>query len=65
MKVKQNSDKEFAKSIREQLKANNGYCPCSIEKTQDTKCMCKEFREMIARCETGYCHCGLYLTEQD
>jgi ferredoxin-thioredoxin reductase catalytic subunit len=36
------------------IKENGGYCPCSIEKTDDTKCMCKEFRE------TGVCHCGLY-----
>ena len=39
------------------IKDNNGYCICSIEKTPDTKCMCKEFREQT---ETGICHCGLY-----
>ena len=27
-----------------------------IEKNEDTKCMCKEFREMAS----GTCHCGLY-----
>ena len=36
---------------------NNGYCICSIEKTPDTKCMCKEFREQV---KSGVCHCGLY-----
>ena len=25
------------------VKANDGYCPCAIEKTPDTKCMCKDF----------------------
>jgi len=65
MKVKQNPDKEYAKSIREQLKANNGYCPCVLEKTPDSKCMCKEFRDMIDRGETGTCHCGLYIAEED
>ena len=34
----------------------NGFCPCSLEKNEDTKCMCKEFREMAS----GTCHCGLY-----
>lgn len=33
------------------------YCPCSILKNADTKCMCKEFREM----DEGMCHCGLYI----
>ncbi|MBR2031197.1 MAG: hypothetical protein IKA04_03190 [Alistipes sp.] len=65
MKVKQNPDKEYVKSIREQLKANNGYCPCVLEKTPDSKCMCKEFRDMIDRGETGTCHCGLYIAEED
>ncbi len=65
MKVKQNPDKEYVKSIRERLKANNGYCPCVLEKTPDSKCMCKEFRDMIVRGETGTCHCGLYITEED
>ena len=42
------------------LKENGGYCPCRIVRNEDTKCMCKEFREAI---ETGIacvCHCGLY-----
>ena len=37
--------------------ANGGYCPCAIEKTPDTKCICKEFREQE---EPGFCHCGRY-----
>lgn len=36
---------------------NDGYCPCAVTKTDDTKCMCKEFRE---RMSDGPCHCGLY-----
>lgn len=65
MSVKQNPDKEFVKSIKEQLKANNGHCPCAIEKTQDTKCMCKEFRKMMADGVLGACHCGLYIIDND
>lgn len=44
-------------SVAELVKANSGYCPCAIDKTPDTKCMCKEFRECPA---PGLCHCGLY-----
>lgn len=59
--VKQNPDKEFAKELRAAIKKNNGYCPCKTAKTPDTKCMCKEFREMIEQGEEGCCHCGLYM----
>ena len=32
-----------------------------IVRSEDTKCMCKEFREM----EEGTCHCGLYIKIKD
>lgn len=56
MNIRLNEDKEHIKLIRENLKKNNGYCPCSLVKSEDTKCMCKEFRDM----EHGWCHCHLY-----
>lgn len=62
-KVKTNSDKELVKEIRNKLKENDGYCPCRISKTEDTKCICKEFRDAISRGEKGICHCGLYVIE--
>ena len=49
-------DPELVAEIKSQLKDNNGYCPCRLSKTPDTKCMCKEFREQ----DIGICHCGLY-----
>ena len=45
--------------IKKRIKDNGGHCPCQIEKTKDTKCMCKSFKEQ----ESGYCHCGLYYKE--
>lgn len=63
MKVKTNPDKEFVKEIKNKLKENGGYCPCRLTKSKDTKCMCKEFRDMIANGEAGMCHCGLYINE--
>lgn len=44
-------------SIGDLVKANNGYCPCAVIKNEDTKCICKEFREQT---EPGLCHCGRY-----
>lgn len=63
MRVTTNPDKEFVKEIKDKLKQNGGYCPCRISKTPETKCRCKEFREMIERGETGMCHCGLFIIE--
>lgn len=57
--IKVTQDKELENTIRKALKDNDGYCPCRVQKTEDTKCMCKEFREQIS----GECHCGLYYKE--
>lgn len=62
MKISLNPDKDFVKEMRDALKDNSGYCPCRIEKTKDTKCMCREFVESN---ESGYCHCGLYYKNVD
>ena len=48
---------EVNPGIRENVMANNGYCPCAIFQTPDTKCMCKDFREQN---EPGLCHCGRF-----
>ena len=39
------------------VKENEGYCPCAIEKNNDTKCPCKEFREG----KQGICQCGVFI----
>ena len=44
-------------SVGDLVKANNGYCPCAVIKNEDTKCICKEFREQT---EPGLCNCGRY-----
>ncbi len=57
MLIKENPDKEYVKEVRKQLKENDGYCPCKLKRTPDTKCMCKDFREQ----NEGTCLCGLYI----
>lgn len=65
MAVRLNEDKEVVAMIREGLKKKDGYCPCRLEKTEDNKCMCKEFRDQIADPDfEGYCHCMLYYKEK-
>ena len=61
MKIKLNPDQTVVDMIREGLKRTGGYCPCRLERTEENKCMCKEFREQIEDPEfEGYCHCMLY-----
>lgn len=60
-KIILNSDKELVTEIKRELKDNDGYCPCALTKTADTKCMCKTFRET----DEGMCHCGLYIKIKD
>ena len=64
-KITLNPDENIVKTIKEGLKAKDGYCPCRLEKTEDNKCMCKEFKEQIADPNfEGYCHCMLYYKEK-
>lgn len=61
MEIRFNDNEKIVNAIREGLKKKDGHCPCRIEMTEDTMCMCKEFREQIADPEfEGYCHCMLY-----
>ena len=55
--VRPNPDKDTFISVSDAVRANNNYCCCAIEKTPDTMCMCKEFREQQ---EGGFCHCGRF-----
>ena len=66
MAVRLYEDKEIVERIKEGLKKMGGYCPCRIPKTEEFKCICKEFREQIADPDfEGYCHCMLYYKSKD
>ena len=59
--VKLNPDKKVVEAVKEGLKQTGGYCPCRRERTEDYKCICREFREQIADPGfEGFCHCMLY-----
>lgn len=57
MALKLNPNKEIVQQIIEEIKLHNGYCPCVIKQTEDTKCKCKEARE------NDNCVCGLFIKE--
>ena len=65
MKISLNPDQEFVAEIRRQLRENNGYCPCQLQKTKDTKCKCLEFRTQLENGIEGPCHCGLWVAEKE
>jgi len=56
-KIIQNPDFVHRKEVEEAIKENDGYCCCTLDKSEDTKCICKDFREQNY---TGFCHCGRY-----
>jgi len=49
--------REIDPSVKALVIQNDGYCPCAIAHVSETKCMCKEFRELD---EPGICHCGRF-----
>ena len=52
-----NPNEEDYNEITEAVKLNDNYCPCLSYKNDDTKCMCKDFRDSK---DTGFCHCGRF-----
>jgi hypothetical protein len=52
---------EINPDFKAAVDANDGYCPCMIDKTPDTKCPCKDFREQTE----GQCFCGRYEKVKD
>ena len=61
MKIRLNENAEVVATVKEGLKRTGGYCPCVRERSEDTKCMCREFKEQINDPSfEGYCHCMLY-----
>lgn len=62
LKIIKNPDIETYENVTKAVKDNNGYCPCELIQNEDTKCMCKAFREQT---EPGKCHCGRFVKEID
>ena len=60
--IKFNPDKEIVDMVIEGLKKSGGYSPCRLERTEENKCICEEFRRQIKDPDfVGFCHCRLYL----
>ncbi len=56
-KINKNPNEQEFAEISEAVAENDGYCPCLLNKDENTKCMCKDFRDSE---EVDFCHCGRY-----
>ena len=66
MKIRLTEDTELVASIREGLARTGGYCPCRIERSEENRCICQEFRDQIADPDfEGFCHCLLYYKQKE
>lgn len=66
MKITLNPDATVVASIKEGLKKTGGYCPCRLQRTEENKCICQEFREQMNDPDfEGFCHCMLYYKSKE
>jgi len=59
--IRLNDDQSVVNTIREGLKRTGGYCPCRLQRIEENKCICDEFKGQMADPDfEGFCHCMLY-----
>ena len=58
LKIKKNPNTKIYLQITKKVKENHNYCPCSLIKSPETICPCKEFRGQDYE---GECHCGRFV----
>ena len=58
MTISINTDKKQREHVQSLIKANDGYCICSLKKDEKHRCgPCPDFVESD---DEGWCHCHLY-----
>lgn len=58
LKIIPNPDTIKYITMTKAVEDNFGYCPCMIDQTRNSKCICKDFREQETE---GECHCGRFV----
>lgn len=59
-KIVLSDDIELVAEVNRQLQETRGFCPCALEWTDDVRCICKAFKESLAKEEETECNCGKY-----
>ena len=62
MKIMKNPNAEKYKVITAAVEANQGYCPCALIKSEETKCICQNFLKEVNHGYKGECECGRYIS---
>ena len=57
LKIIPNPNREEYDEITQAVKDNDYFCPCLLYRNEDTKCMCKAFKDM----DNGVCICKLFI----
>jgi ferredoxin-thioredoxin reductase catalytic subunit len=58
LKIIPNPNKEVYETETKAVKESGGYCPCRLVHNQDTKCVCKDFKEQKTE---GLCYCERFM----
>lgn len=58
LQIIKNTDEEMYAIATQAVQDNDGFCPCYLHNTPETKCPCKKFRESTT---VGECQCGRYM----
>lgn len=58
LEIIKNPNQEEYEKVTQAVITNSGFCPCAVFKIEETKCICKEFRDKDT---PGFCHCKRFL----
>lgn len=62
LRIIKNPDNEKYLAVTEAVRQANGFCPCKLIRNEDTKCICKDFKEQQTE---GECCCGRFVKVND
>ena len=48
-------------AVTKEVKANDGYCCCRIVRNENTRCVCKDFKEQQTE---GLCYCERFIKKE-
>ena len=65
IRIRFNPDFDHCKKILAALEKKSGHCPCRIDVSPATVCMCEDFIRQMQEESSGHCHCNLFQFEKE
>lgn len=63
-KVIKNPNEKIYEKMTQAVEKSDFHCPCLLERTPETLCICEDFRNSYPKVEEGeteiFCHCRRY-----